>query len=316
MTGGNQLEPGNKNSGGKLSKAVNELREVEKVFPVVNPIIDGLFGAKEAAKAEMEESLKGVRSSARAAQEKAEEASRSVASVEERAERIEELAGRIAGDSETANQKASQAAESAASAEAAASSLKGAFDSITTTNESKHAVTGAEAIQLAVGRTENLPKLVVAGINAVFKGTVTDLGSGKPVEKKGTELLAHVVATVESATAAADSALKDADEAKDAASAAQGTASMAKSLVERAESSVAEARSLVGKAEAVAKEAKEAANEVKASLEELKTEIDLRIKLLFNVLAGELESDQEVKPGVTVGDLITATRSDDSAEEG
>ena len=283
-TGGNQVESGEKGRGanGKLSKAVVELREVEKVFPVAKTMIEGLYGAKDAAKEEMEESLRGVRSNAVAARDKAEEAARSVAAMEERAGAIEELAGRIAADSENASARAASAEEAATNAGSAAAALREAFEKVTTTNESKQPVTGIDAIQMAVARTERLPQLVVAGINAVFKGEVTDNESGKKVEMKGADLLKHVIATVETATAAADSAVKEAEEAKTKAGEASGNAD--------------EAKAAAGRAEKAAGEAKASATEAKNLLSEFRTvaeTLDLKIRMLFGILTGEIDANAE-----------------------
>ena len=114
-----------------------------------------------------------------------------------------------------------------------------------------------------------------------------DAGNQVATQKKGADLIAHLCTEVESATAAADAAVRDSEAAKQKAEGAEELVSRAEAAAARAESAVEQVISLA-------------------------TSLDLKIKLLFRVMNGELSADQVVKEDtkkgvkVTVADLIEA----------
>ncbi len=284
MAGDKVLTEGNRNGaqkGVRLAKAVSELREASKLFPLATSMIEGLNGAKEAAVEEIQDDNNALRAKLTGLNEKA-------ASIEINAGRAATAAERVAAAEEslletgrTLEEKATAAETSAASASASAEEVKTAISTLKIKVGDKE-YSGTQALSVLAKLVTNVPATVKAEVERVVTADVK-LDDGNTQKLSGAELTAYLVRELGIVSSAAGRAVADAEHVEQ--------------LLEQGGEMVTASNDAAIKAEQQAAEAKTAAEEATKSaglVAELKgklAEAEKNLKVMYGVVMAVLRNN-------------------------
>jgi hypothetical protein len=284
LAGDRALTEGEKNGAQKsarLAKAVGELRDASKVFPLAQAMIEGLHGAKEAAVEEM----KGDNNSLRA---KLTGLTRMAADIEINAKNATAASERVAKAEESLLETGRALEEKATAAESAASSASTSAEEVKTAistlkiSVGEKEYTGTRALGVLASMVTKIPEFVNTEVARVVSAEV-ELDDGSKEKLVGTKLVSHVVSELGWVKRAAGKAVADAEHVEQ--------------LLEQGGEMVNASNDAAMKAEQQAADAKTAAEEAKESaglVEELKgklAESEKNLKVMYGVLMAVLRNN-------------------------
>ncbi len=281
MAGEKSLSDGKGNNaqkGARLQKAVAELQEGSKFFPLATSMIEGLQGAKEAAVEEMVADNNALRAKLTGLNKTAAEIEIHAKSARADAERVATAEQELQTIARSLDEKATGAESSAAKAATAAEEVQAAISTLKIKVGDKE-YTGTQALGILVTAVTQIPQRVKTEVERVISGEVTE-DDGTKVKKSGAELISHVVGELETVKSAAGEAVRQAEKAS-------VDAEHANELLTEAGAMVNESNDAAMKAEQAAAEAKGLAEGIKAEVAEVQK--DLRV--MFNVVMAVLRNN-------------------------
>ncbi|MFH0884718.1 MAG: hypothetical protein V1861_03340, partial [Candidatus Micrarchaeota archaeon] len=212
MTGEKAIPDGDKTGpqkGARLQKAVTELREASKLFPLATSMIEGLQGAKEAAVEEMVGDNNALRSKLTGLTRMAADIEKNSQSVKADAERVAAAESELQTIARSLDEKATGAEASAAKAVASAEEVHAAISTLNIKVGEK-VYSGSQALGILASLVTKIPERVRAEVERVVSAEITT-DDAKTETKTGTALISHVVSELEIVKRAAGEACKDAE---------------------------------------------------------------------------------------------------------
>lgn len=230
--------------GARLQKAVAELQEAQKLFPLSASMIEGLQGAKDAAVEEVTTDLNSLRAKLTGLNKLAADIEIAAGSAKRDADRVATAELALQETARGLEEKATGAESSAASAKAAAEEVQTAISTLRIRAGDKE-YTGAQALGILATVISRIPERISKEVERVVTAEITT-DEGKTEMVSGTNLVAYLVSELNIVKVAAGKACSDSDHANDLLQTATELVGEAQKIAGEADAKLAQAQAKIG----------------------------------------------------------------------
>ncbi len=283
---------------GKLETAITKLHEARGLLPIAETMVEGLQGSVEKSNAYTDEKVRPLKADVSGVNERMKDMTARSERIEATANEIKETVKEKAAEIDRAAKEASNSAQSASSvAEAARQEAERAAEA---------AMSAKQSLADLAARDERAPQIAVAALEGVVRATVSDVdqsGKDKKVEKKGADLIQHMVNGLETLKAAVGRSTEEAEECRglleqartlisEQRQADEETAAQNKATISALDEAVTKAEGAAERTASAAAEIKQAFEAVSEGVEYLK----MQMSVVAAVLLGKAKaSDSDTK---------------------
>lgn len=276
-----------------MDAAITKLHEAKPLLPIAETMIEGLQGAVEKSSAYTDEKVRPLKADVSGVNERMKEMTARAERIEANAVEIKETVKAKAESIESAAKEASSSAQHAASV---AEIAKGEAE-----RAAEAAMSAKDTLAQLAARDERAPQIAVAALEGVVRATVSDVdqsGKDRKVEKKGADLIQHMVSALETMKAAVGKATDDSEECRSQLEEARTILAEQKAVGDEARAqdraTIEALDKAVSKAEGAAERSASAASEVKQAFDAVAEGVEY-LKMQMSMVAAVLLGKANIK---------------------